>query len=103
VIVHFPVEDDYCVAVGRKERLSAGFEVDDLQPGDGERDGIGLKNSLLVGPAVANSFHRFADPRRIRPPPQMRKSGNAAQDSNLAKVMAGSMMYSKNKGFTSIT
>jgi hypothetical protein len=38
---------------------------------------------------VSNRLHRVADPRGVRPPLKMRKSGDATQDSNLAEHPEG--------------
>ena len=52
VIVDFAVEDDYGVAVRRKDRLIAAFQVNNFQAGGAERAYFGLENALLVGAAM---------------------------------------------------
>jgi hypothetical protein len=83
MIVNFAVKDDDGVAIGRLKGLCAGFKINDFQPGDCHRDRIGLEYALLVRPAVQDGGYRGPNPRRVRPALQMRKSSNAAQDSNL--------------------
>ena len=67
VIVNLSVEDDPTIAVFGKNGLIAMIQVDDFQPRRAQRKKFGLKDALLVGPAVnqcgcclPDSFRRCA-------------------------------------------
>ena len=52
VIVDFTVEDDNGVAVGRKDRLVAAFQVNNFQARGAQGADFGLEDTLLVRAAM---------------------------------------------------
>jgi len=81
VIVNFPVENNPCVPIFGENGLVALFEVDDLEAGSAEGKQIGLKDALLVGPAVKQRGGGLPDSFRRCAPVFSGKPGNPAQRS----------------------
>ena len=61
VIVDLAVEDDDGVAVFGHDGLIAALDVDNLQPRRAQRDGVGLKDALLVRTAMDDARNRILD------------------------------------------
>ena len=59
--------------------LIAAFNIDDLQAGRAKRNGLGLKDALLVRAAMLERRYRTVDTARNRGATCVRKAGNAAQ------------------------
>lgn len=79
VIVDLAVENDDGVAIFGRDRLIACGEIDDLESSRSQRDGVRLKNSLLVRPPMQKSGRGPADAIRLRHPIGLRKTRYPAQ------------------------
>src|SRR5208282_6915903 len=92
VIVDFAVEDDYGVAIRRKDRLITAFEVNNFQAGGAEGADFGLEDALLVGAAMDEGRRGAPDAVRIGRPIFMGETGDAAQISRLLRVSGTSIV-----------
>ncbi len=81
MIVNLAVEDDDSVAILGNNGLIAALNVDNLQPRSAQRDGVRLKDALLIRTAMDNARHRILDSARRGRAMPMRKAGYAAQFS----------------------
>ncbi len=78
VVIDFAIEYDRGVAVRRGHRLIAQRQIDDLQPGRGQRHVRCFEYGLTVGSAVDERGGRAANAAGVRPERSMGKSRNAA-------------------------
>jgi len=60
MIVDFAVEDDYGIAIGRKDRLVAAFEVNNFQAGRAQGADFRAKDTLLIRAAIEPGSPRRA-------------------------------------------
>src|SRR5580700_7032599 len=92
VIVDFAVEDDYGVAIGRKDRLVAAFEVNNFQARGAEGADFGAKDALLVRSAMDEGRRGAPDAVWIGRPIFMRETDDAAQILMLLSVLVPSIV-----------
>src|SRR5208282_1497418 len=92
VIVDFAVEDDYGVAIRRKDGLVAAFEVNNFQAGGAEGADFGLENALLVRAAMDEGRRGAPDAVRIRRPIFMGETSDTAQSPALLRFSVTSIV-----------
>jgi hypothetical protein len=81
MIVNLAVEDDDGVAVLGKDGLISALNIDNFQAGGTQRNGLGLKDALLVRTAMEKGRDGILDSPGRRGAMSMRKAHNAAQFS----------------------
>jgi len=92
VIVDFAVEDDYGIAIGRKDGLVAAFKVDNFQAGGAQGADFGAEDALLIRAAMNEGRRGAPDTIWIGRPIFMCETGNTAQILTLLRISVPSIV-----------